>query len=409
MRMLLISPDRDKKRKKYLLSKNIVKVPPISLLAVASCTPSEWEVKIVDEKNEDINFDEKVDIVGISCYTPESLRAYEISEEFRKRGIKVVIGGIHASVLPEEVSNHCDSVLIGEAEGIWETLLDDFKKGRLKKFYFNKTFPDLSNSQLWNVNLLKGKKYIFYMVQTQRGCPNNCEFCSVPSVYGRTIRFRPLKTIEKEIEQIGSRYILFSDDNFLKNEERVREILSICKNSRKIFLIQTDVASISNFSLTRESIKAGCRVFFIGFESIEKNNLIQINKKINLKYDYKEIIKFIHDEGGYVVGSFIFGFDEDDESIFETPLPGTPLFEKFKKEGRILTYNWEKYDCVHCVFIPKKLKVEKLQEGLNWCYKNFYNFPSVFKKILSSLKTAKIFIPINLGYFLVGKRGIAKI
>ena len=266
------------------------------------------------------------------------------------------------------------------------------------------------------------------MVQTQRGCPNNCEFCSVPCVYGRKIRFRPLKTIEKEIEQGNSKYILFSDDNFLKNEERVRKILSICKNSRKTFLIQTDVASISNYNLTKESIKAGCRVFFIGFESIEKNNLIQINKKINLKYDYKKTINFIHDEGGYVVGSFIFGFDEDDENVFEktvnfcfknkidlalytilTPLPGTPLFKKFKKERRILTYNWKKYDCAHCVFIPKKLKVEKLQEGLNWCYKSFYNFPSVFKKILSSLKTARILIPINLGYFLVGRRGIAKI
>jgi len=398
------------------------KFPLLSPSLLAGLTPSHHEVSIMDESLTEIDFDREVDLVAITAITPVAPRGYEIGDQFRQRGKKVVIGGIHASWLPEEAKRHADSVAIGEADEIWTEILKDAEKGDLKPFYRQEGRTDLSRLPVPRRDLLPPKGYLFHnLIQTTRGCPYDCEFCSVTALHGRSYRMRPISEVEKELQSLerSKAYIFFVDDNIVGNPSHARELFAMLSHYRLRWVSQGPIHVAEDEELVQRMARAGCHGLFIGFESLREENLDLMGKRINRVEAYGRGIQKLHDAGIGVYASFVFGYDYDDGSVFDefiefaernriegaflpllTPFPGTRIHQRLKQEGRILTEDWSKYDMATVVFQPKRMSVEELQEGFWKVNRSFYSVPSMLKRIFNPLQFRRsliIFGPMNLG------------
>ena len=398
------------------------KFPLLSTSLLAGLTPPRHEISIIDESISEIDFNQKVDLVAITAITPLAPRGYEIADQFRQRGKKVVIGGVHASWLPEEAKNHSDGVAIGEADETWAEILEDAEAGRLKPFYRQKERTDLSRLPIPKRDLLPRKGYLFHnLIQTTRGCPYDCEFCSVTALHGRTYRMRPVSEVEKEIQSLerSKAYIFFVDDNIVGNLSYARELLTMLSHYRLRWVSQGPIHVAENEEILSLMAKAGCHGLFIGFESLREENLHMMGKKINRVEMYERGIKRLHDAGIGVYGSFVFGYDYDDVSVFDeflefadrnriegaflpilTPFPGTRIYQRLKQEGRLLTEDWSKYDMATVVYRPKQMTVEELQEGFWKVNRSFYSLSSMAKRIFNPFHLRRsliIFGPMNLG------------
>jgi radical SAM superfamily enzyme YgiQ (UPF0313 family) len=381
---------------------------------VAALTPKDVEVTLIDEHVDRIDFEEKVDLVGITSLTATAPRAYEIGDEFKKRGVKVVLGGIHPSVLPEEAIQHADSVVIGEAENLWPEVIGDFKKKRLKKFYQSLEKPSLENLPLPRRDLLQGKRYLTKnFIQTTRGCPFDCDFCSVTKFFGKRHRFRPVGDVIKEIESLEGNFTVFADDNVIAHKKYAKELFKALIPCKKRWFSQADLTMSQDDELLKLAAQSGCEGVYIGFESLTDIGLKKFKRYIN----FKEAINKLKSYGIRVEGSFIFGFDSDDKKAFEktlkftqelrldvatfhllTPLPGTKLYEKLEKENRIVERDWLKYDLSTVVFKPQQMTREELQEGVRWTMKEFYSLSSITKRLFPPpFKTLPHAVLYNLG------------
>ncbi|MGA1839987.1 MAG: B12-binding domain-containing radical SAM protein [bacterium] len=375
------------------------------LLVVAGLTPQSFEVEVIDENLEEVDFSRKYDLVGITAMTNQALRAYKISDNFRNRGIKVVIGGIHSTVLPEEAMQHADSVVVGGAEYLWPELLADFQDNKLKPVYKSEKPVDLKDSPLPRYDLLKSKSYRIIWIQTTRGCPHDCEFCAATSVFGRKYRHKSIEQIINEIRFIkklfGKTFIGFGDDNFLVDKKFCQSLLERIVPLKIRWFAETDISIARDDKLLHLLRKSGCFFLFIGFETISEEGLKTINRNgwkfRQLKY-YSSFIKKIQSYGIGVMGAFIIGLDSDDASIFTkisnfiiennlydaqisvlTPLPGTRLRARLEKEGRLLRTNWENFSVFDVNFIHPKLTKHELEKGLCEIYKNI-NSKEVYLK-----------------------------
>lgn len=369
----------------------------LGLLIVAALTPSDFEINFLDENYEEINFDVGYDLVGITAMTQQATRAYEIADEFRRRGVKVVIGGIHATVLPEEAKEHADSVVIGEAENTWPEFINDFHKGEIKSFYKNTEPVDLARSPLPRYDLLKKYDYKMIWVQTTRGCPRDCDFCSASKVYGRTFRHKNIEQVMDELYYIsgiwGSPLISFADDNMFVDKKYAHELIGKLQHLRLRWTAQTDVSAADDEVLLTLLEKNGCNILFIGFETLSQDNRIDTHGwKQNRIQKYPDIIQKIQSRGIGILGAFIVGLDGDDPSVFShlsnfiidnrlysaqitvlTPLPGTRLRERLIKESRILSSEWSGYTFVDVNYMPKKMTPEVLKHGLMEVYRQVYS------------------------------------
>ena len=390
--------------------------PNLGILTLAALTPQNIEVSVTDENKDEVNFDEEVDLVGITTMTPTAVRSYEIADEFRKRGKAVVLGGFHASAVPEEASQHADCVVIGEAEEIWTSLLHDFELGNLKRFYRRRELANLENMPLPRRDLLKSRSYtLFNTVETTRGCPYQCSFCSVSSHFGNTYRFRPVKDVIKEVETLEGKYLFFVDDNIVGVRRRTKELFRVLTPCKKKWIGQGSITFGYDEEVVKLAAKSGCMAMFIGFESVSQSSLREVGKSFNIVARYKEVIRRIHAHGISIHAAFIFGFDHDDESIFEetvafanntrldsvsfsvlTPFPGTPLYRKLVEENRILTKDWSKYGEV--VFEPKLMPPEALNEGCRWAWKECYSYKSIFTRLGTLGRHCSFRLLLNLGY-----------
>jgi len=389
-------------------------LPPLNLLYVAALTPKDVEITLTDEHVDKIDFEEKVDLVGITSLTVTAPRAYEIADEFRKRGIKVVLGGIHASAVPQEAVQHADAVVIGEAENLWPQVIEDFTKERLKKFYQSSQKPDLKNLPVPRRDLLRGKRYVTKnFVQTTRGCPFDCDFCSVSMFFDKRHRFRPVGEVIKEIENLKGNFIIFADDNIVAHTKYAKDLFKALVPCKKRWASQAALTMAQDEELLGLAARSGCEWVYIGFESLSDIGLTKFKKYINLK----EAIKRLKSYGIRVEGSFVFGFDSDDEKIFErtlkfaqesrldaatfhllTPLPGTKLYEKLEKEKRIVERDWSKYDFSTVVFEPKQMTGGELRDGVRWAMREFYSLFSVTKRLFPPpFKTLPRSVAYNLG------------
>lgn len=422
MRLDLIVPTwEDEKRRK--MKGKAFRLPQISLGIIGALTPEAIEVNYIDENLEEIDFDDCADLVGITVMTPTAPRAYKIGQEFRKRGSKVILGGIHPSVLPFEALRYCDSVVIGEAENIWHEVIDDFLRNRLKPIYQSPVRPAMAKIPFPKRSLFHNKKYyVKSLVQVSRGCPFNCSFCSVSLFYGETYRSRPIPLVVEEILSLRpDRFIGFLDDNIIGKRDYAKELFRALIPLKIKWLGQASLNIADDEELLTLAGKSGCKGLFIGIESISQEGLGEVNKRFQKAETLKEKIKKIHDLGILIEGSFILGLDSDDKSVFErtvdfakevkldvasfgilTPYPGTLLEKKLRQENRIISYDWRLYTCGRTVYKPKNMTVEELQEGLDWCWYNFYAYDSIFKRFLNTFpKLFTIGLPlliISLSY-----------
>ena len=390
----------------------------LSLATVAALFPRGTKIEIINDSIEEIDYDEKVDLVGITSITSTAPRAYEIADKFREKGITVIMGGMHSSALPQEAIKHVDAVVIGEAEGLIKPLVNDFKNGRLKKFYSSDKRPDLTKIPLPRTDLYQNKNEYYkemHMIQTTRGCPFNCDFCTVTHFFGQTYRTRSVEDIVREIKTVSRRTVIFFvDDNIAGNPKYAKKLFKALIPLNIKWFGQASLVLAKNRELLRLAARSGCLSLFVGIESVSPSSLKEVGKSMNKVEEYKESIKIFHDHGIAIIGAFIFGFDSDDKRVFEetvsfidrnrielpslailTPLPGTRLHDRMEKQGRIINRDWSKYTVGEVVFQPKILSVDELQEGYYWARKQVSSLHSIYKRTFHLKKPSLLYIPIN--------------
>jgi radical SAM superfamily enzyme YgiQ (UPF0313 family) len=382
------------------------RVPNLALPILAGLSPADVQISLTDDLLTPIDVEKglkEVDLVGITVLSKTALRAYKIADAYRKKGIPVVLGGIHPTALPEEAKEHADSVVIGEAEEIWSHLIEDARMGNLKPFYRQEGYTELSKMPIPRRDILSKKGYLpLDVVQMSRGCPFRCEFCSVHKFFGEAYRFRPISDVVDEVRHLPHRWMMFNDDNIIGNPSYSKELLKALVPLKKKWFSQASLSGLKKVENIEWLAKSGCTSLLIGFESLSKKNLMRSQKFQNDPAEYREIIESLHQHGIAICGSFIFGFDEDDPSVFEetisfaiqtklflaifmilTPYPGTTFYHRVKNEGRLVQDQWwllEKPEDYAPYFLPMKMSAEALREGWQRAWKEFYSFPSIWKR-----------------------------
>lgn len=441
MKILLIYPNPDQKfdLMKYRLIWSISKkisnklskfhlgspagfiIPPLSLLVVAANIPPGIEIEFIDERIEEIDFNRRVDLVGISVMTSAANHAYKIAQKFMQNGIPVLLGGIHPTLLPDEAIKYSNSVLIGEVEGQWGDIIDDCKNNRIKKFYKNRDIPSLHNLPIPRFDLLKEGFYVTNnIIETSRGCPHKCSFCASSKIFGNKYRYRPVMDIINEIKgrKLGNQHIVFISDNVFGNKGFAASLFSS--------LIPLNITwqggatiSIANYpEILKLASKSGCKSLLIGFESIIASNLSKIDKKQNPNPgDYPLLIKRIHRENIGITGNFIVGLEDDQKPIFKEitkfvyknniecpqvsiliPYPGTKIHDFLKKQNRIVSYNWDYYSNIsgNVVYEPKNMSISELKKGYWKTWKGIYSTWSIFKRLISTRNFLSFYLPYNI-------------
>ena len=388
---------------------------PFNLCVLAGITPKDVEVSLTDAYFEAVDYDKHVDLVGITCLTPSALQAYKIAGRFRDRGVKVVLGGIHASALPEEALAHADAVVVGEAEGVWKKVIEDFKAGRMGGIYSSEKKPDLAGMPFPRRDLCAPRKYLVRnLVETSRGCPFNCAFCSDWIVYGNRYRFRPVKEVVEEIRSLRKKFIFFVDNNIAGNITRAKELFEALIPLKIKWVGQASITFGYDEEAVKLAARSGCLGVLVGLETLKKGLLKTIGKPVD-PGRYIECISRIQRHGIFVQGEFIFGFDEDDASVFKEtvdfamkanlgsarfailkPYPGTRIYEQFLKDGRMRTADWEKFHTRNVVYKPKNLTPEHLSAGRDWAYNEFASICSIYKRVGLTGKLSWLLWLVNL-------------
>jgi len=381
--------------------------PYITLQQIATITPEKHTIEIVDETFQKVNFNKEYDLVGITSCTPSAYRAYEIADRFRKLGTQVVLGGYHPSALPKEAKQHADSVVIGEAENSWPVLLEDLENNRLKELYHSKKPTDLSNLPPIRRDIGQ-KNFSAARIEATRGCPKRCEFCSISNskIGWHVFRKKPIKNVIKEINLIPQKFLNFCDTSLTIDTEYTISLFKEMKNLNKRFVCYGNSNILNkNEKILKLANEAGCILWNIGFDSVSQEALNYAGKGTNKVEEYASVVKKIHNYGMAVIAQFIFGFDAENKDIFDitidtinkikvdipapnilTPFPGTPLYDRLKREGRIINEDWQKYDLTHVVFEPKNMSPKELQDGYYRVVEMFHNYPNLIKRNLKSMK-----------------------
>jgi radical SAM superfamily enzyme YgiQ (UPF0313 family) len=392
----------------------------MSLMQLAALTPQNHELSIVDEEVQVIDFDMKVDLAGITMLTRNAHRGYEIADRFRDRGVKVVLGGMHATAIPGEAIRYADAVVIGEAEEVWPQLLEDAEEGTLRRFYRAKNLCPMRNMPIPSQEFLNKQKYLSTnLIQTSRGCPNHCSFCSIHLRSGKEYRFRPVSEVISEIETFTNPLALFVDDNIVGDKEHARELFKAMIPLKISWTAQATLSIAFDDELLRLASKSGCRYLLIGFESLSDKNIMTIGKtRTNKVSEYAEVVKKIHDHGIGIAGTFILGLDDDDKSAFHrtanfieenridaptvgvlTPYPGSLLFKKLESEGRLMHRNWQQYSHTvgKVVFHPRLMTAEQLEEGHRLVGQRLFSMKSIANRVCGARGHLPYVIAWNLG------------
>lgn len=394
----------------------------LSCLTVAAAMPPGVETRLVDEDVEPVDFDADADLVGVSFMTYNAPRAYEIADEFRRRGRLVVAGGYHPTFLPEEAAAHFDAVCVGEAEANVPEMVADLRAGRLRKIYRNPP-RDLAGLAVPDRSLIRRGAYITAAaVQATRGCPFACTFCSVAAFCHHTFRTRPVDEVADELAGLGRR-VLFVDDNIIADRDYALELFARMAPLKKQWCSQCGVRIADDPRLLDAAARSGCVGLFLGLESLSDGNLGAWRKTTNRGRDYTRAVTRLHAAGIGVYAGFVFGMDHDDATTFErtlaflesarvdvlqctilTPFPGTPLFDDLERQGRIRTRDWALYDFGHVVFEPRHLSAETLLAGANWVESRFNTRAAACRRIarafgyMPASVVASALMPIVLGY-----------
>ncbi len=334
------------------------------------------------------------------------------------------MGGPHASALPEEAKAHADAVVIGEAEGVWKDVLADAERERLKPFYRAKGFCSMKSAVRPRLDLLNRKAYFTTScIQASRGCPFRCDFCSVTQFFGRTYRCRPVEEVVEEVKGLKDDLIVFIDDNITGNANYARELFTKLIPLKKQWAGQSSISLAKDDELLALAAKSGCVSLFFGIESLSPENLRAVHKSFNKVNEYEDSIEKIHDHGIMVLAGLIFGFDHDDEGVFErtvrfcertkieapclfilTPIPGTPLYDRMEAEGRIIHKDWSRYGGAEVVYRPRLMNEETLENGFNWASRETYSYRSIVKRLFHPQQRFFTRMATNLAFREISRR-----
>jgi radical SAM superfamily enzyme YgiQ (UPF0313 family) len=420
MNILLVSPSHKFSKKKL----KAIKIPQLGLHILASLTPKDVDLTVIDEEIREIDFSLDFDLVGISCMTATANRGYQLSDMFRQRGSKIILGGIHPTILPQEAIQHADAVVIGEAEGCWADVVNDFKKGELQKFY-HVPEPDLSKVPFPRRDFhIDRALFNCVGLLTTRGCPYACEFCSVTDFYGRKIRHRPVSMVVEDIKQSGSKTFLILDDNVTGHPEYSKELFEALIPLGIRWIGQSSMSLAKDKEMLKLCRLSGCAALFFGLESVSPSSLMGMKKTLKSIEETEEAIKIIQDNGIAFHPSIILGFDTDTKAIFDdtleflartkiptmslhvlTPYPGTRIYQRFKDQRRIISHDWSHYDHHTVVFQPKNMTPQELAEGHHYVQSEFYSFSSILRHIPFLLRVSPIHLRRILLFLLLNISG----
>jgi radical SAM superfamily enzyme YgiQ (UPF0313 family) len=396
MRILLVAPHADS----LAVTPAWLRIPQMSLLILEALSGNGHQVVTVEDQWDPGLLTEKWDLVGISVMTATAPRAYALAKRFRERGAQVILGGIHASVLPEEAGRHADAVLVGEAEALWDRILEDAEHRRLEPVYYNLK-PEKIPVPLVNYkNGRESRAPTLSPVISSRGCPHRCDFCSVPRIYGNRLRNLPVEQVVEQVKRSPGGYVAFLDDNLGAGREYALELFTALKDLQRKIIGQVSVKFILDQELFQLAVAAGLKGIFVGFESIEKESLERFRKSVALE-EAGLAVRKCRAAGVILNGSFIFGLDEHDATIFGrtldfimehkipsvttyvlTPYPGTPLFDRLSAEGRLLHRNWAFYDHFTPVYQPARMTIKELIEGYLKFRASLYSFTGIARRLL---------------------------
>jgi radical SAM superfamily enzyme YgiQ (UPF0313 family) len=397
----LINPKTDSLTTRPLYLNRALYSPLAGLLAVAASIPRDaYEVLLTDENIEPIDFDLKVDLVGISAMTSYVKRGYEIADRFRARGVPVVMGGVHPSFMPQEALEHCDAVVIGEVELVIQKLLDDLRRGSVRGIYKSNALHPMTGISMPRYDLLKKHRYVNRtFVQTSRGCHQGCTFCAEPLMNGLRFRYRPVDEVVHEVENCGSRNISINDADFFGTPDRPKQVMRALKGRGIRWQAGVTSKLAQDDRMLELAAASGCTMLSIGFESISRATLKSVHKHVNRPETFAALVAKVHSYGIMVFGLFMFGFDSDDSSVFGetyrfniqsdydataysvlTPYPGTLTWYEMKKENRIFSFDWTMYDQGHVVYRPAQMSAKELHDGMNTAYKGFYSNSSMLSR-----------------------------
>ena len=378
--------------------------PPLGLATLASYLSSDDEVELVDQHVEKIRLDDSPDLVVIQVYITNAYRSYQIADHYRQQGAYVIMGGLHVTSLPDEASQHADSIFIGPGEETFPQFLKDFRIGNPKKTY-SSNVRTLTGIPPIRRDLIKRDRYLVpNSIVVTRGCPHHCDFCYKDAFFegGKSFYTQEVDDALSEIDRLPGRHLYFLDDHLLGHTRFATSLFEGMKGMNRVFQGAATIDSILRGNLIEKAAEAGLRSLFVGFETFSPQNLKQSNKKQNLKKNYEEAVKRLHSLGIMINGSFVFGLDDDDQDVFKrtvdwgvanaittstyhilTPYPGTALYKSMEKENRLMTNNWDLYDTRHVVYKTTKLTPEELKEGYDWSYKEFYSWTNILKGSLN--------------------------
>jgi len=404
------------------------KLQRVNLPLLAALTPPGHTITIVEEAFAPDDIDQEVDLVGITVLTELAVRAYQIGDTYRRKGIKVVMGGIHPTVLPEEALLHADAIVIGEAENIWPQLVADAAAGQLQRIYRADAMSCLQGLPIPRRDLVPGTKNRAYApipvgVESSRGCPNDCEFCCVGQTLGQKYRVRPVDEVIREIAAIDSRHIFFVDDALALNRTSAKQLFTQMIPLKKQWLAQGTVSLAEDPELLGLMRRAGCLGLLIGFESVQSDTQHEVNKIRNLKIDFYEAMKRFHAEGFGILGCFVFGFDFENKDVFDqtfefimkshmdcaqlrilTPYPGTRLYSRLLSEGRLFSEDWwlKGYPPDTVLFQPQGMTVDELISGFAGLNRQVYSYGAIAQRFFGmtpwkrTLFGCQVYAGINL-------------
>jgi radical SAM superfamily enzyme YgiQ (UPF0313 family) len=381
------------------------RVPSLVLELLASQTPPDWDVRIIQEPFDRIDFDQEADLVGITVATNTANRAYSIADEYRKRDTKVVMGGIHPTVLPQEALEHCDAVCLAEGETVWRDILQDFKNGKLRPLYKQERTTNLDEYPLLDHERIARRRSRFFDIgtmETSRGCPYDCDFCSVSIIHGRKIRNRPLKPVLTEMESINNRILFFVDNNIISSIPYAKQLFREMIPLKKRWTAQATIAFAKDRELVRLASDAGCFGLLVGLESVVEEGFQRYKKSLRNLEELKEALKLLKDHGISVLATMIFGHDFDTKDTIRrtldylldldlisaslgilVPYPGTKLADRLEKQNRLLSKDWSLYDINNLLFEPLNFSCDEFVEEMQNLRKKYFSWPAAAKRVIS--------------------------
>ncbi|HYC09013.1 MAG TPA: radical SAM protein [Steroidobacteraceae bacterium] len=416
----LLSPKGRLYRHRSGIFRRSLRYAPLTLPTLVSLVPPEipHRVTLIDEGIRDIPLDLEADVIGITVITPTAPRSYWLADHFRARGATVVLGGPHVTLVPDDALPHADAVVVGYAEESWPRLLRDVVNGRLARRYDQ--IPGLSLAGLPPVrrDLVPRRDYITTDVfEATRGCAHACDFCVVPSAWGRRQLQKPVEEVVADICRTGARRLIFVDLNLVSDRNYAAQLFAaLVPLGVQWYGLATSLLA-RDCELLELCARSGCRGLLIGLESISRQGLREVHKGFQDPGDFRELIALFHRHGIAIQGCFVFGFDDDTPEVFQrtaefavdaridlprfavlTPFPATPLFHRYERDGRLLTRNWELYDGQHVVFQPQRMSATALMRGTEAAWKHAYRYRSIARRIYRSPAARSIVLGANLGY-----------